>query len=251
MKKVFVPIVLLLFQLKALDLFAQKNHYYSVEKTVAPGQKAYTLYNQKGVQIIPHQHDWISVNNWKWIFVFDHHTAIVYDSLGKSLGIEGIEEIHHVWLTSDLIPLRKKGLWGYYTKKGTLKIPHLYQQAALFDHGQAAVQLDGKYCYIDASGNVLDKTFTGSPDEIFMILETALGLSLFSNYPQELVHENGKFGLRDKRSGKMLIKCAYDGLYNITDQAVIAEKDGRYGVINFKGKIILPIEHEMIYLLDE
>jgi len=247
MKTFFFFLLLLL----SLTLPAQKTYYYSVEKTVAPGKKAYTLYTQKGKQLIPGQHDWISTNNWNWIFVWNNKTAVVYDSLGKTIGIEGIEEVHHVWVMSEMLPLKKKGLWGYYNEKGDLKIPHIYEEAALFDHGRAAVKLQGKYCYINTSGKVIDTTFKQSPDEAFINLGTVIGLTDFSNWPQELVEENGKVGLREKKTGKMLLTCVYDGLYNITKEAVIAEKNGRYGVVNFKGKNILPIEHEMIYLLGE
>jgi len=52
----------------------------------------------------------------------------------------------------DLIPYRKGDLWGYCDSLRNIKIPCKYERAELFSEGLASVKLNGKWEFINKTG---------------------------------------------------------------------------------------------------
>ncbi len=59
--------------------------------------------------------------------------------------------------------------------------------------------------------------------------------------------KDGKYGIIDF-NGKMLTKPLYDGIYSVKykEGEILAKKDGKFGVINNKGKVLIPFEYDEI-----
>src|SRR6201999_3731958 len=109
-------------------------------------------------------------------------------------------------------------------------------------NGMAAVKKDDMYFYIDTKGKKLKKEYAETGDYRFVQLMTPLAMTKFSHWPQEEFEENGKKGLRDSKTKQVLIPCIYDGFYNITHkEQITVEVDGKYGVIDFTGKTVIPV----------
>jgi hypothetical protein len=240
----------LLFILSVMNLEAQKITFYSVQKLDSSLHKSYTLYSKFGQRIISSECDWISTNYMGWIFCWKDKLIKVYDSTGKYLNIDKIQEIQQTWANTTLIPLKRKGYWGYYSNEGKLVIKHKYEDVTLFRNGKAAVKLKEKIYFIDTSGKILPEKYFLTNDYNFEKLSTAVGLTNFFNKPQETFKKDGKFGLIEKATGKVLLQAIYDGIFSISKENVIVQLGKKYGVMNFFGKIIIPIECDMIYLLD-
>lgn len=243
-------IFILFIMLSVFGAKAQTLYFYSAQKIDTAQKKSYTLYSKKGLRITDTEYDWISTNYWGWIFGWKDKLIKAYDSTGKYLGIDSIEEIHHIWGQTEFIPLKRNGYWGFYSKEGVLKIKHQYDDVTLFENGKAAVILNGKYYFIDTGGNILEEKYVESADYEFVNLSTAVGLTTFENWPQEIFKKEGKVGLIEKATGKVLIDAQYDGIYNITSENVVVRKGKKFGVVNFLGEVVIPVEYDMIYLLD-
>ncbi|MBE6150210.1 MAG: WG repeat-containing protein [Firmicutes bacterium] len=56
---------------------------------------------------------------------------------------------------------------------------------------------------------------------------------------------NGKYGVSDF-TGNLIINCLYDDLYIIQDEYILAKKDGKFGVINFYNKVIVDFKYDGI-----
>ena len=56
---------------------------------------------------------------------------------------------------------------------------------------------------------------------------------------------NGKYGVSNF-SGNLVINCSYDDLYIIQDEYVLAKKDGKFGVINFYNNVIVDFKYDGI-----
>ena len=157
----------LLFILSVINLKAQKNYFYSVQKLDSSLHKSYNLYSKFGEKIISSECDWISTNYLGWIFCWKDKLIKVYDSTGKYLNIDKVQQIQQTWANTTLIPLKRKGYWGYYSKEGKLVIKHKYEDVTLFRKGKAAVKLKEKIYFIDTSGNTLPEKYFLSDDYNF------------------------------------------------------------------------------------
>ena len=170
--------------------------------------------------------------------------------LEKKLNIDSVQEYHQIWLHTTMIPLKKNGYWGFYSKDGILKIKHQFDDVTLFKNGKAAVKLKGDFYFIDTAGKILPEKYISSNDYEFEQYSRAVGLTNFINSPQATFKKGDKIGLMESATGKILIDALYDGIFNLSRDNVIAQLGKKFGVVNFFGKVIIPIEYDMIYLLD-
>ncbi len=242
MQKILLNLAFFLF----VNLSFAQTHYYSVQLE----NEKYDLYSEIGQKMNDKPHDWIEFNAWGWIFLVDSGLATALDPSCKNLGIDGIEEMHHVWIGIESIPLKKNGRWGYYSREGNQLIPHLYDDATLFRNGKAAVLQDGNYFYIDQAGKKLAEKYEPNEEYEFVNYMPDMMPTSFMNMPQETFVKKQKTGLKDAQTGKILIEAKYDGMYNISSKNVIVALNGKFGVVDFTGKEIIPVIYKMIYLMD-
>lgn len=130
-----------------------------------------------------------------------------------------------VFLSAFLFVLMMSG-FGYILYLKTL------QNDKLFKNGLIAVQLNGKWGYINSSGKtVLDFKY----DSAFN----------FSDCNLALVGENGKFGYINKK-GEYVIPLEYDEALEFVDGLAVCCKDGKYGAINFNGDTCIEFKYSKI-----
>ncbi|GBF43722.1 hypothetical protein LPTSP2_30250 [Leptospira ellinghausenii] len=146
----------------------------------------------------------------------------------------------------------ENGLFGFKDKKGKVIIKPQYEQAMEFSKSSVAfVVSKNKWICIDTKNNFLLESF------------------LYDNGPDYIVEslaryvEEGKMGFHNERCQKV-IEAQYDFAYPFENGYAIVCNGcelqpegehkrivgGKYGIINKKGKIVLPIEYEAIGSID-
>lgn len=231
-----------------LTVEAQSNYFYSAEKVDSAQNRTYVLFTSTGERVFDFESDWIIVSTYGFVFCQNNNLIKVYDTSGNYLNIDSIEETNYSWTASNLIPLKKNGYWGYYSKDGQLKIAHKYQEATMFTDGKAAVKIAGKSYFIDSSGKILKQKYVYSEKYSFESFVTAAGITGFADRPQEIFKRDEKLGLIEKSTRKVLIEPVYDGIFSITEENVVVLLNGKYGVVNFNGKVVIPIVYNRINL---
>ncbi|TGM46747.1 WG repeat-containing protein [Leptospira biflexa] len=154
--------------------------------------------------------------------------------------------------TKGFISFEENGLYGFKDKKGNVMIKPEYQQAMEFTKsGVAFVVLKNKWVCINHKNNVLLESF------------------LYDNGPDYLSErlarfvENGKMGFHNERCQKV-IKATYDFVYPFENGYAIVCNGcelkpegehkrivgGLYGLINRKGKLVVPVVSDAILSVD-
>ncbi|MCC7303623.1 MAG: WG repeat-containing protein [Bacteroidia bacterium] len=123
-----------------------------------------------------------------------------------------------------LLPGRQNGKWGFVDSGGVWLIPPIYDWCEPFSGAVAAVGKDDKAGFIDKTGRVIFPL-------VFNEVES------FSNGLAE-VTLNGKSGVVSL-TGKQIIPCEYEEIYTEPDAGLIClKKDGKYGYCDLKGSSV-------------
>ena len=65
-----------------------------------------------------------------------------------------------------------------------------------------------------------------------------------------IVMRNDKYGILSRADGSFIVPMEYDTLIPVSEKLIIAEKDGKFGVIDFNHSAILPFEYDSIRLIE-
>jgi hypothetical protein len=121
------------------------------------------------------------------------------------------------------------GKWGYIDKTGNEIIPCIYYFAWNFSEGLATVELNGKGGYIDKTGREI------IPCIYDWAWKFSEGLAT--------VKLNGKRGYIDK-TGNEIIPCKYDFAWYFSEGLVPVELNGNRGYIDKTGNEIIPCKYD-------
>ncbi|UUC47226.1 WG repeat-containing protein [Flavobacterium cerinum] len=140
-----------------------------------------------------------------------------------------------------LVPYRDGNLWGLCDTLGRVKVKPFTTGMSMVNFattppdfkGRYVIQKNGKISIIDQHKRVL-------------LAETNLDsvqMYLFSKVV--VMYKNNKKGLL--RDFKMLIPVQYDDVEFAENESFTVEKKGKKGLVNSKGKLIIPIAYTNIY----
>lgn len=132
----------------------------------------------------------------------------------------------------DLIRVRLDGKWGFLDKTGNIAIPIKYEEAGDFtEEGLVTAKLNGKYGYIDKTGNEVIPFKYDDANDFHEGLAS--------------VKTNGEWNLIDKMD-KVITPLKYDeGVHFSKDEGLARVKlNGKYGYIDKTAKIVIPIKYE-------
>ena len=161
------------------------------------------------------------------------------DTSGKVIIAPIFDEANH--FDDGLALVKQQGKYGYINPKGDFVIAPTFENAWGFWEGRAKIAKNGKYGFIDKQGNiVINPNF----DEMGNWFE----------YGLVSVKINDKWGFMDK-NGQIKIAPIYDHVEDFSEQLALVAKDTgntdangnpiiRYGYINPKGKITLPLKYD-------
>ncbi len=160
--------------------------------------------------------------------------------------------------------------YGYINETGKMVIPEQFTEAQAFSEGLAAVEYSkyGPYGYIDASGRTVVKP------QFTMALDFYKGLArVRGELNWGIIDKTGKvvldqrFGeigwITDKviavqppfatakplwgfydRSGQPILDCQFQSAVFLGDSQAVVKKDGKWGVVDAAGKLIVPNEYD-------
>ncbi len=220
------------------------------------GNTQYDIFNSSGQKIIQHSVDWAYSNTWSWLFITDTKTKLktIFNYYGQELGIDSIEESQSTYLNLNRVGLKRKGKWGFYNKQGKLIISHLYDDISHFKNNIAAVKMGTEIFMVDTNGVRLATPYNPSNNNYsFDDHDIAIGMGGDFHYPDfKKISENGKVGLFDVKNNTIIIPVEYDKLVDIKDKfkIITGGKNGKYGLIAFGGQIIIPLEYESVFVLN-
>lgn len=149
-----------------------------------------------------------------------------------------------------LIPYRKGNLWGFSDINGAIKIPALYDGVTFFSSNYSyteqkmihfsVVILNGKYGLVDENNKTLiQPAFTS-------IKEEYLGES-FKLFITK--YNNNKYGIASL--SKTILQPEYDTISRVESDYFLLRKNGKLGIANTNGDIIVPVAQDQIKQLTE
>lgn len=197
----------------------------------------------KGVEISPFRQGYARINNEGKEFYIDITGTKAFDHLvGEAEGKLGnkydIEEYQKELLSTDVmpktvIPFVKDGKTGVFAPDGKVILPAKYDAVDLSYQKYWTLSLNGKQS-VYLPGRILLPFF----DEI-----NYLDGRYFD------VRQGQEWGIYDSMKKKMAINPAYEGFdycggCTMSSDYVYAKKGGKWGIIAFDGKILVPFEYD-------
>ncbi|TGE15267.1 WG repeat-containing protein [Hymenobacter elongatus] len=128
--------------------------------------------------------------------------------------------------------VRIGSLYGYIDGGGNAVTPVQFGRASTFHHNRATVELNGETFDIDASGNRLATPPEPEPESEFLT-------------QGDLTRQSGKVGFRFT-IGQAVVPPLYDEIQENYDGLLFVRQGTKWGVINNKGKLTLPLDYDAI-----
>ena len=210
--------------------------------------------------IIPHSLGYLTVNQFGDIGLINEYGETILNPIHQKisdvingkylvvktpsrLGLTLLDGTWFYWLTGDFqdmkavtedyIGIQRNNQWGYINYKKQLLIANRYDNIRCFYNNMAAVNLNGGWGFIDEREKlIVQPTFNEISD-----FESRCAI----------VNRNDKYGIINS-FGQLTTKIEYDSLVRLPNQTdkFITIKDNNYGLINSKGKQIIPTSYSFI-----
>ena len=151
-----------------------------------------------------------------------------------------------------LASVKKDGKWGYINKKGEIVLPFIYKNAGTFEDGEASVTFDnGSQGLINLKGEVIvtfDDAEIGDAHIWDVSNETILAVKP-GDVDVDGVYD-GKQGLFN-RQGKLIVPFIYDDIHDFYDGLARVIKNNKIGYINTKGEEVIPCIYDIGFRFSE
>jgi hypothetical protein len=169
-------------------------------------------------------------DNW---FIIDMNGEVIFQGVSKYFDMDFHE---------GLIAVEREGKWGFLDKLGNEIIEFKYDAVTNFKNGFASVKLNNAWGLIDKNDNVV------IPFHYSSVGEYVDGLVLVTS-------KESKSGFIDLK-GNVIIELQYYGANNFDNglasvYKLVKTSEGteyRYGLINKKGEVIIPLEYNVLYV---
>ena len=143
--------------------------------------------------------------------------------------------------------IRIRGKWGVISDAGEILVEPVFDYASWFYDGLCRVELDGLRGFVNMDGEyVVEPKYFVARD--FMDGYAAVGDRVV-DYTQNMSSDSSEgaiWGVIDT-TGKVVVELKYDTLNFVEGEGIIiAEIDDRYGIINFEGDVLVPIEYTQV-----
>jgi len=212
--------------------------------------------NLKGQEIIPVEFDDIKSFSEGLIAVNKGAKKVEYEKVGGKWGYYNLKGEQVIPLKYDyaesfkegLAPVRLNGTFGYINKQDKLIIPFQYQDAQSFSEELSGVKLNGKWGFIDKSGSMI------IPPNFDDVRPFNNGLSIVFRKTLEYEYEDdgytyteieGKYGLINKK-GELLLETIYDYIGDFKNGFAKIELERKQGFIDLNGEISIPIIYDKV-----
>lgn len=179
--------------------------------------------------------------------------VIIMVIIGISKLFNGGAKVEEKTVANKYFAVYTNGKWGVINSKGDTIIKPEYEETIIIPDNSKEVFL----CTYDvdyASGSYKAKAINSKGEEIVTGYETIIALenhdsnnNLWYENDVLVVSKEGKYGLVDFK-GKELLKCEYDSIKALNDvkSSIVIEKEGKYGLVDNIGAIIIEPEYKQI-----
>lgn len=144
-------------------------------------------------------------------------------------------------ISSNLTAFKSNAKWGYLDEKGEEVIAAQFDWAHRFDENLGRVKINNKHVLINKKGEVI------TPNTIEDINWYKQSYEPY-NFPFErktkVYHfkKEGKIGLINTK-GEIIVKAIYDEIGDFNEALAYVKKDGLYGYIDEKGTLVIPLKY--------
>lgn len=200
-------------------------------------------YKNKEFSIISLDGSQVSDKTYRYIEEFKNGIALAYGEGYGYIDQSGNEVIECVHTdvkqgTAISVFLKKDGRWALFSPNGENVTGYIYNNAGEFENGLSAVSItindEEKYGYVNDSG-----------DTIIPFIYS--GAQKFK-YGRAIVSKDNIHGIIDYE-GNTVIPFSYTGFNPSYDYNVIAAADlsGKWGLISFENNVLTPFEYDYIF----
>jgi len=192
----------------------------------------------------------------RWGFLTTNGTQIpaIYEEVGS--------------FNDGVCPVKKDEKWGVIDKNGKVVVPFRYKVIYAFRNYRSIAISEKGAQLIESKGNFISKCFTAIDFDKFpyyIVQEDKNGLrqfiinqknesrfpknkfwavSLFVNH-EEIAGKHGKYGIINEK-GKRVIPFKYEDIAYFQENLAAVKKQGKFGFINRKNKLVIPFEFDRI-----
>ena len=141
--------------------------------------------------------------------------------------------------SNDMLAVSVNGKWGYINKSGNLITEIIYEEAREFDlRGFALVKHNGKWGVINKLGESV------IPIQFEEILK-------FDYNGNAIVKQNSKWGVINTK-GEIIIDFSFESIiaFDLERKVIKSQKENFYGLIDFNNEIIIPHLADSLWLKD-
>ncbi|MBR0572921.1 MULTISPECIES: WG repeat-containing protein [Pasteurellaceae] len=229
--------------------------------------------NSKGEEVIPLQYSWADS--------FSENGLAPVSKDGKKAFINSKEEIIiplkydyvRSFSKNGLAPIAKDGKWGFINSKGEVVIPLQYDKAYSFsENGLARVQTGyNKWALINTKGESVvslecDKIYSSSADNLARVRNTFRQWGAINSKGDIVIPFEYSYlapfsvvGLAEAKKGGSLgfINTKGEFFYGLVPYSdkntlsVVHNEQGKYGFVNNKGEVVVPLEYDKVYPFSE
>ena len=170
----------------------------------------------------------------KWGFVNTQGKLVIEPKFDRTIGFD----------ESGLAAVMVKGKWGYIDEHGKFRIKPRFDDAGCFFRSELApVSQDGDYFYIDKKGKKkIEGPFTAAEEFGAWIAGEDVDIAA--------IGIGRKYGVIDQ-TGKVLIEPAYDRVTILGLNDIVVSVNGKDGLMNRAGELIVDPVLFSIYPFDE
>lgn len=233
-----------------------KNDFYIAQNN----NYKYGIINAKGEIVIACQYTWASGINF--LKLGNDNALGVYDSLLNLIVPHNYYQIYfdhtnHIYATKkDSLDSYKLGVFNH---KGEQIIPFEYDGNKNIDYSSNLnyfMKKDGKFGMIDTLNTIV---VPFEYDYFFKVADATIryenGVQVFKNkyyLVQKVIANKKLYGIIDDK-GKTIIPIEYDEIFTslFDDKFFMCRKLNNYGLVNFENKPILPFEYEAFYAIKD
>lgn len=160
--------------------------------------------------------------------------------------------------TSSYYSAYTNGKWGVIDDTGKTVIDFSYDEMIVIPNNRKSVFLC-TYDVQDSTGEYKTKVLNEKNEEILKGYDKVEAIDNYDSkqniwFEDNLlrVEKNNKYGLIDFE-GKVILECEYDSIYALkgVTENIIVEKEGKLGLVNAKGQTIIKTEYNSIQTLEE
>ena len=128
------------------------------------------------------------------------------------------------------------GKWGFVNKQGEEVVPCKYDDVEEFSEGFAQVELNGKSGFVNEQG---EEVVPCKYDDVEEFSEGFASVKL-----------NGKWSFVNKQ-GEEVVPCKYDYVAGFSEGFASVELNGKWGLVNKQGEEVVPCKYDYVYTFSE